>query len=378
MNCPKCKRDVPDDAALCCYCGKKLQPATKKRTKRPNGTGYVYPRGTTWTARVVDHWVAAGEGKKGLRPVWKTKGGFKTKRDALNYIPTLIGLTPAGEKKIPVLKEYWETFKKNELPKLSVSKQVAYKGAWKKLSALAEYRVDKITVTMIREAVEKQATSYYTARDMKVVLSHLFKLIGADGWASKDLPSYIVLPTLEEKEREVFTDDEQKALWKLYESGDMDAAIPLVMICTGMMPGEMQALKVEHIDLEKHQITGVGMKTKVRKASPIYLPDDIIPVIEDLIAHARPDGFIFTRREKIWYDQYYAALEKAKCRRLEPYCCRHSTATRLAITEGIAPQTVQRAMRWSTSRMLDRYAHPDSTEVYSAMNTIKKPDTQDG
>ena len=69
------------------------------------------------------------------------------------------------------------------------------------------------------------------------------------------------------------------------------------------------------------------------------------------------------------------ALEAAGCRRLEPYCCRHSTATRLAITENIAPQTIQRIMRWSTSRMLDRYTHPDTSDIHDAANTIRKGDT---
>ena len=187
-----------------------------------------------------------------------------------------------------------------------------------------------------------------------------------------DLPSYIVLPKLQEKERQVFTDLEQSALWKLYESGDLRAAVPLLMICTGMMPGEMMALRVDHIDLGARKIVGVGLKTKVRRESAIYLPDDVLPVVEDLIAHARPSGFVCRRQPDAWYADYYAALEAAGCRRLEPYCCRHTTATRLAITEGIAPQTIRRMMRWSTARMLDRYAHPDDAAILEAANRIKK------
>ena len=40
MICPKCIRAIPDDAVLCCYCGKKF--VKDKRPKRANKTGSVY------------------------------------------------------------------------------------------------------------------------------------------------------------------------------------------------------------------------------------------------------------------------------------------------------------------------------------------------
>lgn len=371
MKCNKCAKEIPDDAVICCYCGKRMTRQKPIRDKRPNGTGNVYRRGSTWTARCVDHFEHI-EGRKTPKPVWKTKGGFKTKRDAINFLPTLLAASPSSAVKVcPTLSAYWNSYKANELPKLSTSKQVAYKGAWKKLQKIAPFKVDAITVALLRETVAEVATSYYTARDCKVLLSHLFKLAGADGWVSKDLPSYIVLPSLNEKARQVFDEQEQKSLWKAYDDGDLDAAIPLLMIYTGMMPGEVMRLKVEHIDLTAQQIVGAGMKTDVRKKTSVVLPDAIIPVIEDLIAHAQPTGFLFKRVEKDWYDRYYAALQRANCRRLEPYCCRHTTATALAITEGIAPQTVQRVMRWSSTKMLDRYAHPDASDALAAVNKLK-------
>ena len=372
MFCIKCKKEIPDASAFCMFCGIR-QDQTKHRHKSPNGSGTAIKRGRTWTARVIVAWTRNGsEGPQ--KAVYRTKGGFRTKRDALEYCPRLREQTlgPAT-RTAPALEAYWQIYAEGELAKLSKSKQVAYRGAWKKLSALHLRAVDGITVADLRDTVSKVAPTYYTAKDCRQLLSNLFELAGADGWCSRDLPSYIVLPKLEEKEREAFTDFEQSALWKLYESGDMRAAIPLLMICTGMMPGECQDLKASHIDLDARKIEGVGMKTEIRKKSPIYLPADIMPVVEDLIASAKPSGFIWIRNEKQWYADYYAALEAAGCRRLEPYCCRHSTATRLAISEGIAPQTIQRMMRWSSTKMLDRYAHPDEAAVRAAADRLTKP-----
>ena len=368
MACRKCSKDLPPDAVFCLYCGTMQEKPTHKPRTRPNGTGTAFRRGKSWTARVVIGW-RTKDGK--ALPIYRSKGGFPSKRDALNYCDTLKQASDRP-KTAPKLIDYWQTYEMGELQKLSKSKIVAYKGAWKKLSGIHFRRVDQLTVAEIRDCVAKVATTYYTARDCKTVLTRLYEFAAADGWCSKDIPSFIVLPKLEEKERQAFTAEEQSSLWKSYESGDIRAAIPLLMISTGMMPGEMQNLKVEYIHLDQREIIGVGMKTKVRKATPVMIPEDALPLVEDLIANAQPSGYIFVRNEDKWYADYYAALEAAGCRRLEPYCCRHTTATRLAISEGIAPQTIKRMMRWSTTKMLDRYAHPDNSDVHDAANTLTK------
>ena len=379
MNCKKCDRDIPGDSIFCPYCGVRQGKAERRPRTRPNGSGTAIRRGKTWTARVVIGYrsVKADDGQPPIkRAVYRTKGGFKSRRDALNYCVELKAMDYKPKGPAPHLMDYWDSYKDKELESLSYNKQIAYKGAWKKLKSLHYRPVDQLTVSEIRDAVSQVAKTYYTTKDCKTVLTRLFELAGADGWCQKDLPSYIVLPKLEEKEREPFSENEQKSLWMLYESGDIRAAVPLLMICTGIMPGELQKLKVENIDLKNHKIINAGLKTKVRKKSAIYIPNDVMPILEDLIANARPNGYLWPQDEKKWYANYYAALEAAGCRRLEPYSCRHTTATRLAISNLIAPQTIKRIMRWSTTKMLDRYAHPDESDVLAAANTLKKSTEQ--
>lgn len=344
-----------------------------KPKSRGNGQGTAYKRKgcSTWTAEVVVGWRIPEDDTKHRIPVKRTKGGFKTKKDALAYCPTLLAGGVAPERTAPRLSEYWQTYLGGEYKKLSRSKQTAYKIAWNKLKSIQDMRIDAITVDALRQTVSKACSTYYPAKDCKSLLSNLFLLAAAEGKANKDLPSFIVLPTLEEKERQPFTAQEQSALWRLYETGDKRAAIPLLMIYTGMMPGEAFALKTKNIDLDKRVIVNAGLKTKVRKATPIVIAESILPLLEDLIENAQPSGYIFKRVEADWYADYYAALEAANCRRLTPYSCRHTTATALAITEGIAPQTIKRVMRWSTTKMLDRYAHPEMSDALSAVDTIK-------
>ena len=367
MNCPKCKKTAPEGAKYCPYCGRLLTQPARPRTRRGNGQGYAYKRGSTWTARwTVD--VRTNQDGKYIQTC-KTKGGFRTKKEAQDYCVTHT-LTP--DRTAPKLIDYWRQYESGRLKELSKDKQTCYRIAWKRWEPLWYHQVDRISAADLQNTVNEKTNSYYPARDMRSIMVNLYKLIAAEGYASKDLPSFIVLPKLEEAKREPFTDLEQAALWKAWENGCTEAAIPLVMIYTGMMPAEMMGLQPDMIDLVAGKIIGAGHKTKVRRESAVYLPTAIIPVLEEslrLMAQNRRSQ-PFPKSEDKFYADYYAALSEAKTRRLTPYSCRHTTATALAISEGVAPQTVQKIMRWSNARMLDRYAHPDDQSIRDAVNMI--------
>ena len=378
MICTKCKAELVPGAVYCHQCGKKLTAQKKSRAKsRGNGTGTAFKRGSTWTAQVVMKYEdlppfdpANPENKRPRKKVTRSKSGFKTRDAALQYCP-ILKAGPQKPKEAPALEHYWDVYTDGSYTALSESKQRSYKSAWNKLKDIHRTGIDQLTVADLQKAVSDSCSTYYTVKDAKIVLTNLFRIAAAEGYANKDLPSFIQLPKLEETEQTPFSETEQAALWKLYESGDRRAAPILLMIYTGMMPCEALQLKVENIDLQARTITGVGMKTKVRKATPIVLADSIVPVVEDLIANADESGALWTARRKTWYKRYYEALAAAGVRPLSPYSCRHTTATALAITEGIAPQTVKKVMRWSNTKMLDRYAHPDQADALAAVNTLK-------
>ena len=337
-----------------------------KPKTRGNGQGTAIKRGNTWEARVVVGYHLNAEGTK-LVDIRKTKGGFKTKREALAYCP-ILKQSVERPKKSPTLEYYWKSYEKTSLQELSATKQTSYRIAWNRLKSLHLREISSISVTELKNVVKDNTSTYYPARDMKVLLNHLYKLAGADRWVDKSLPEYIVLPKLEETEREPFTPEEQQLLWKEYEAGNQDAAIPLIMIYTGMMPGELMQLTTDMIDIENKRIVGAGLKTDVRKTSVIYLSSSILPIIQDVIENKT--GKVFRYNKDNFYKRYYTALAAAGCRKLTPYSCRHTTATALAIDENIAPQTIKKVMRWTTSKMLDRYAHPGDDDAAAAVESM--------
>ena len=367
MNCPKCARQIPDDSVLCCYCGKKL--IREKRTeKRPNGLGSVYynSQKKCYTAQIVDGRYYTEDMK--VRFTYKRKH-FKSRTAALQAVSNM----DAVKKERPsfTISYYYTAFESGKGSTLSHDKQICYRIAYNRLKTLWNRPVKDLTISDLQAVLNASCASYYPARDVRALLNYIFRLAAADDREINPvLPSLLQLPKNEETQIEPFTEDEQLKLWFSYESGNMNAAIPLIMIYTGMMTGEMRRLSKDMVSLEEKEITGVGIKTNERKKRTVLLPDDIIPVLEDVISKAETD-LLYNVTETQFYNLYYASLNEAGItRHLTPYSCRHTTATVLAVHENIAPQTLQRVMRWKSTRMMDRYVTPSETDARKAVNKI--------
>ena len=367
MECIKCKQPLQDDFLYCPYCGKKqITQKTKTSRSRPNGTGTVYKRGKTWTASYVHGYVIQEDGK--LKTVRSTKGGFRTKKEAMEYLPSLQN---APERKVPNLLELWEIYKQSKkYLKLSDSRKEKYDIAWKKLDSLWFFKIDKLTTFDLQNAVDSNADTYYTARDLKNLLSKLYQTAMPDEFVKTNLSEYIELPDLNAKEQQPFRSEEIQKLWADYTAGNWWTGYILLMVYTGMMPGELLDARKEHIDWEGRQIVGAGKKTAKRRETPIVLADFILPVLANLCEHTEGEKLIRINKDR-FYETYYASLERAGCRRLTPYSCRHTAATTLAL-ENIPPSVIQQIMRHAKFSTTEKYIHIDVEPMRQAINMLQK------
>lgn len=356
--CRKCTTLLPQNAVYCHICGTKQQPDKRVRS-RANGMGTAYKRGKTWTAQLR---VKAKD-----KFISYTKGGFTKKSDALEYRAKLILAQAEGER---TLEHYWTIYRENKLPKLSSSKQTAYKIAYNKLEALALKPIGTIGIKRIQDTVNKKAPSYYPARDIKMLLSHICKLALGDGVISTNISELIELPALVEKESKPFTTEEQAALWEKYATGDIFVGYLLLMIHSGMMPGELMACRKDNIQWDIQQITGCGKKTKTRKETPIMVADYIIPVLHSLCDFSAGDKLLTMNKDN-FYKAYYATLERCGCRKLPPYACRHTTGTVLGVDRNTSPVVIAKVLRQKSLTIQERYIHPEIGDALDAVNGMR-------
>ena len=173
-----------------------------------------------------------------------------------------------------------------------------------------------------------------------------------------NLSSFMVLPELVEEETVPFTAEEVERIWKDYEEYPISAAA-LVMIYTGMMPGELSSIKADMIDWE-HKIIRYGIKTDRRKSAYLLIPDCIVPLLRDLLERGKNNGLLPYKMDtyrKAFKDMLYRIGADARC---TPYSCRHTFATMLSTQ--VPAHVLARLMR-NDIRVTQKYYLHEQDEV---------------
>ena len=361
MLCFKCKKDIPDGAIWCPWCGKKQTSEPMKRTKRANGTGCVVKRGKTWTCIV----------SVGIKPdgqaVRKTKGGFPTRTAALEYVEQL-KFKPQTQRTLRQIHEAIQP----RIEKLSKDKKQHYKLAWKRIEKIHGADVSSLSVADLQNVMDEAGLTHYPAKDIKDLLSLIYERAIADDLVTTNKARFLVLPDLNEKETVPFNADEITSMWRDFEQGHIVTGLFLLMIYTGMMPGELRKLTAGMIDVENRRIVGVGMKTEKRKETPVVIPQIILPVLAALTAGLEPEDRLYRHDELQFYADFAEMKKRCNCRpikELRPYSCRHTLATTLA-DQNVSAGIIKEIMRHSKITTTQKYMHPDVEQYADRMDKV--------
>lgn len=356
MTCRKCKKEIPEGSAFCNLCGTKQETPARTPRKRANGQGSIFKRGKGYAACITKY-------RKGIRET-KAKEGFKTRSDAQAWLDEQ---RISKKKRGGTIRANYTVWKENSMPKLSKSKQTAYGIAWRRIEPLADDDIAEVTIEELQGLIE--GLTYYPAKDVKNLLSHIYKRACAQGQAPSNLSVYIELPPLIEVEGESYTREELTAMWDAFGKGVDFVGYMLLMCYSGMMPGELFKCGKEMIRLDSQTIVGSGLKTGERKNKPIVYPKFIVPVIKRLI-EISPSDKLMPLWENKFYDTYKEVSEKIGVRVLPPYSCRHTTATALALGDEVNPIVIAKVMRQRKVKTTQRYVHVDEREMINAVETM--------
>lgn len=367
MLCIKCKEPIPDGSLFCNYCGAKQAKTERASKKRGNGQVTVYKDGGkgSWIAEVtLGYYMKDGKRcRKSIR-----KYGFRTKKEAVNYLSAM--QNGVKEQKHVTVALLWEQFSASA-ESMSKSKRTAYNIAWRKIQSEVEYRwIDDFTVPELQALTDSCGTSYYTKRDIKNLLSHFYKIAIWDDYADKNKAAYIQLPPLEKTEREIFTDEDVAKLWEDYRTAPSEiTAQMLLMLYTGIRPGELLTIRKENVHISEHYMTG-GIKTKKGKNRKIILPDKIIPLLEWMISQSSKELITNYNKSDDFYNLWIGKRQALGIReQMTPYCCRHTHVTRLTALK-VSPAMLQELAGHEDYDTTLEYTHLSVDERLQEVNRL--------
>lgn len=370
MLCRKCHKEIPDGSRYCCWCGIP-QAAVGRYRLHHEGSVYKDSRSQHWVAQI---YLTTIDGKRRA----KRKYGFATRRDALEGLKQLQMkysselILSSGDVKLPTFTYFWQEYSTGDMLKISVNRQNIYQKAWERLEILHDKDIREVTTAGLQHTIDavNPKGQYYSARDMKNLLSKLYQLAMSYNIVSNNLAKFIQLPELHEQSHDSFTLEEVNQLWESFRKGNTFTGYILLMIYTGMMTGELLGCRKDNIDWEHKKIVGAGKKTRKRKESPILFGEEMELVLQKLVEYSGASKKLVAMNKDRFYEQYYQTLEQCHIRKLSPYSCRHTTATVLADLKTPVP-VIRGIMRHTKITTTQRYIHTSDESLRKAVDNME-------
>lgn len=255
--------------------------------KLPNGYGSVYKlkgkRRRPYTAVIT-----IGKTKEG-KIIRKTLGYYATKEEGLDAL-SLYRKSPAeAENQQITLKEVLDLFLEY---RNAHDKPLAdnYMGGMKQLAPIYNMPIAEVKTRHLQNIVDMYKKQPSTCKVLKSSMNMLFKYAIMEDYAQTNYATYVITPTIPKSTiHKPFTEAEIASLWE--HTDRYDVRLALILIYTGMRPGELCRLDKKNIHLKERYLIG-GIKTQAgidrtipiaKKIVPLFKLDDKLPGYPDAI-----------------------------------------------------------------------------------------------
>lgn len=325
--------------------------------KLGNGMGGISKapgnRRRPYCARITTGWVFDEEKQK-KKQVQKVIGYYRTKKEALEAL-VMFNRDPYDLDALAVtFGECYEAIP-NAFPE-SMARQ--YRNAYKHLLPIADKPIRSIKAGQLQECIDSCAASQQTLA--KTICKRVYDYAIMNEYIDKNPVQFIkATPIKTQIEREMFTADEIKELWKLKDA--WWASVTLILLYSGMRTKELKDLTADDVDLENGMITITQAKNECSKRT-IPIHKRILPLIS---AYMTAGGNLYN----YGHGNLNRLLREFHGHRAHD--CRHTFTTRIREC-GVDHVTVQRLVGHTPSDITYAvYTHISDKELKDAIGKLK-------
>lgn len=398
MKCYKCHVELPRGSLYCNICGANQQTPPRGR-RRPNGSGSAYKRGRTWTAVVILGWkdvldkdgnpVKNSRGYIKKTPIPKTKGGFRTEREALAYCPELRKTVAPKRYDGITFSKLYEMWVERHATRVTNDTLNCYKAAYKYYKDIYHMAFADLSTLDWQLCVDDCPQGKRTKQNMKALGTLLYGFADECRVTSENYAKHIYIPRMETESRKPFPKEVVQTILTAAENEVPFADYVATLIFTGHRPTEMLQLELPDYSPEQEIFTG-GIKTEAGKNRIVTIPPVIQKFVHRRAQAAKP--YMFPKANGTPMDDsyfreecFYPLLRDLKIQPMPnhaegikptytPYSCRHTYATLMKNVPG-ADKDKAALMGHTSFEMTFKYQHEDLDSLRNITNNLWPVDT---
>jgi len=355
MDCKHCHKDIPNDAKYCHLCGKQqtVQPKRHRR-HRPQSQGTITKLSGQ---RTNPYWARLPADYSSVHPVRESLGCYPTYAAAAEALSKALYVPEKVEQKqiTVTLQDIYNRFiSSHYFEALSKSAQGSHRTAWKYLLQCASVPVSEINKDTFQTPIDEMRDGNLKRETMakaRNLASLLCKEAMGMGLITVNYGQLVQLPKTDTEPAKPFASSQIKLLWEASDMGDKDEMTVLVLIYTGMRPGELLSTDIAvHLHMDgTYWYIQHGSKTAAGRNRIIPIPKILHSVVAQLVDGRTSGPLIAAEQGGFWRldnwrpRRFAPLMDRLKLHGYTPYSCRHTYAD-LQKRRQVAPEIMMEIM----------------------------------
>lgn len=371
----RCKREIPEDAVYCPYCGRKqAKERQKRRNAREKGTGSVYK--------------LPGDRRKPYYAVLNGKSTgrtYATKQEAAAALDAMLAMIQPDLIQY-TLEDVYTAWSGVAYRDMVESSRRGYKLSWQyfpdalRKKFAREVRTDDVQAVI--DDLQAGGKSDSTANHVKFLYSQLCKWMMQRDMIAQNYAAFLKVQKTQHRPTETFTVPEVSKINALASGGDPEdrltqaAMLTMIFLFTGMRISEIFGLPVEsvHLDGQIPYLQG-GVKTEAGRNRIIPIYRRVLPYVRFFVDQATGpllvSGYAGRKSSDGWRANDYT---KMLAHLGIPYKVPHNTRKTLATNAaqvGMDQLALLKLMGWTDIAVGNQYyIAPDAAYLAAEMDKL--------